>query len=137
MTSNVQAPDSDLFGPTIYTYTRLQAVKDGFQVPVLESTTKQAGILFPVYLTRAVFDKYVEVPAKVEGQDLEGRLWDIVSMTAYAIRRSGRCSDRVTVRVYVRNDNRRHRLVELLAVVSALDIDDARPAITIQLPDES
>jgi hypothetical protein len=61
----------------IYTYTRKQALADGVQVDVT-TTAREAGITFPVFLTRAVWDKYVEVPAGVAAQDEAGRLWDII-----------------------------------------------------------
>jgi hypothetical protein len=38
--------------------------------------------------------------------------------------------------LYVRNDDRRPRLVELIAHCGALDVDDPQPAITIMMPDE-
>src|ERR1035437_10388124 len=41
------------FGPVIYSYTRAQAVADGVQVEVTK-TTKEAGIKFPMFLTRFV-----------------------------------------------------------------------------------
>ena len=52
------------FGPVIYAYTRAQAVADGVQVEVTK-TAKEAGISFPVFLTRTVFDAYVAVPEGV------------------------------------------------------------------------
>ena len=67
------------FGAVIYSYTRAQAVADGVQVEVTK-TAQEAGIKFPVFLTRAVFDNYVAVPEGVTGQDEAGRLWDIVWM---------------------------------------------------------
>jgi hypothetical protein len=39
-------------------------------------------------------------------------------------------------RLYVRNDNRRPRLVTLKAVCGPRDIDDPAPAITIMQPGE-
>ena len=65
------------FGPVIYSYTRAQAIADGVQVEVTE-TAKEAGITFPVFLTRAVFDAYVAVPDGVTGQDEAGRLFDLI-----------------------------------------------------------
>ena len=70
----------------------------------------------PGFLTRAVYDAYVTVPPGVEGQDEIGRLFDIVSMTAYAIRQARGAGDRLPVALYVRNDNRGPRLVKLVAV---------------------
>ena len=125
-----------LFGEIVYAYTRKQALADGVQVDVSE-TAREAGIRFPVFLTRTVFDAYVAVPPKVEGQDEAGRLWDIVWMLRFAIRGSRSGVDRLPVALYVRNDNRRPKLVKLVATCGPLDIEDPQPAITVMLPDES
>jgi len=123
------------FGPVIYAYTRAQAVADGVQVEVTK-TAQEAGIRFPTFLTRAVFDKYVAVPEGVSGQDEAGRLWDVVWMTRFAIIRARPGCDRLPVALYVRNDNRAAKLVKLIATCGPLDIDDPSPAITVMLPDE-
>ena len=123
------------FGPVIYAYTRKQAVADGVQVEVTK-TAQEAGIKFPVFLTRTVFDSFVTVPEGVTGQDEAGRLWDICWMLRFAILRSRSHGDRVPVALYVRNDNRRAKLVKLIASCGALDIDDPQPAITVMMPDE-
>ena len=127
--------NESLFGEIIYSYTRKQAVADGVQVEVT-ATAKEAGIKFPVFITRGVFDAYVAVPPNVTGQDEGGRLWDIVWMLRFAIQRSRPGSDRIPVALYVRNDNRAAKLIKLIATCGALDIDDPQPAITILLPDE-
>jgi hypothetical protein len=123
------------FGPVIYAYTRKQAIADGLQVEVT-NTAKEAGIKFPMFLTRAVFDAYVAVPPGVTAQDEAGRLWDVVWMTKFAIARCRAGADHIPVALYVRNDNRRAKLVKLVATCGPLDIDDPQPAITIMLPDE-
>jgi hypothetical protein len=119
----------------IYTYTRQQALTDGIQVDVTE-TAREAGITFPVFLTRAVFDQYVTVPPGVAAQDEAGRLWDILWMLRFAILRARPGTERVPVALYVRNDNRKARLVKLVATCGPLDLDDPQPAITVMLPDE-
>ena len=123
------------FGEMIFSYTRSQAVADGVQVEV-SKTAQQAGIRFPVFLTRAVYDAYVTVPPGVTAQDEAGRLWDIITMARFAILRSRPGCDRLPVALYVRNDNRAPRLVRLTAVCGPLDIDDPQPAITLMLMDE-
>ena len=100
-TNNENSP----FGDVIYSYTRSQAVADGVQVEVTK-TAQEAGIRFPVFLTRAVYDAYVTVPPGVTGQDEAGRLWDIMTMARFAILRSRPGCDRLPVALYVRNDNR-------------------------------
>ena len=123
------------FGDVVYSYTRAQAVADGVQVEVTK-TAQEAGIRFPVFLTRTVFDAYVAVPPNVSGQDEAGRLWDIVWMTRFAILRAKPGVDRIPVALYVRNDNRAAKLVKLIATCGPLDIDDPQPAITVMMPDE-
>ncbi len=123
------------FGDVVYSYTRAQAVADGVQVEV-SKVAAEAGIRFPVFLTRTVYDAYVAVPPDVSGQDEAGRLWDVVWMTRFAILRAKPGVDRIPVALYVRNDNRAAKLVKLIATCGPLDIDDPAPAITVMMPDE-
>ena len=128
------------FGPVIYSYTRAQAVADGVQVEVTK-TAQEAGIKFPMFLTRAVFDAYVAVPPNLTGQDEAGRLWDVVWMTRFAILRHSTINpqpstSRLPVALYVRNDNRAAKLVKLIATCGPTDVDDPQPAITVMMPDE-
>ena len=122
--------------PIIYSYTRSQAVADGVQVEVTK-TAAEAGIKFPVFLTRGVFDSFVAVPPGVTGQDESGRLWDIVWMLRFAILRARPGVERIPVALYVRqSDTTRPQLIKLIATCGPLDIDDPQPAITVMLPDE-
>ena len=123
------------FGSVIYCYTRKQAVADGVQVDVTK-TAQEAGIKFPMFLTRAVWDAYVTVPPDVTGQDEAGRLWDIVWMTRFAILRAKPGHDRIPVALYFSRDGRKSRLIKLVAQCGPLDSDDPQPAITVMLPDE-
>ena len=119
----------------ISSYTRAQALEDGVLVDVSEMA-KEAGIKFPVALTRAVWVNYVEVPEGVVAQDESGRLWDILWMLRCQIRRSQ--GDTLYFQLYVRNHNRerltRRDLVTLKAICGPGD--DAEPVVTIMLPDE-
>ena len=124
------------FGEVIFAYTRAQAIADGVQVDVSTVAT-EAGIRFPVFLTRSVFDAYVTVPPNVSGQDEAGRLWDVVWMLRFAIRKAAQGHSRLSFALYVRNDNRAPRLVKLIATCGAFDMDDPKPAITVMLPDEN
>ena len=135
----------------ISTYTTKQAVDDGFLVKVESAASKEAGIKFPVYMTRAVWDKYVEVPAGMEGfQDVSGRLWDILYMFTYYAKKGGSgglmsfkfsCS-MPDAGNWERHEtledpaNRNQRLINLKATCQAQDFDDPTPAIFIMKPDE-
>ena len=119
----------------IYAYTRKDALADGVQIDVSE-VAREAGLKFPVYLTRAVWESYVCVPDGVRCQDEKGRLWDIVWMLRCAARRTNGLE--MLLGLHVRNDNRDRTppLVTLKAVCGPRDIDDPQPAITVMLPDE-
>jgi hypothetical protein len=123
------------FGPVIYAYTRKQALADGCQVDV-SSVAKEAGFRIPVFITDTVFNNYVKVPEGVAAQDERGRLWDILWLLHCAIKQSRPGQDRLSFQLNVRNDNRRPKLVTLLSVCGALDIDDPAPSITILTPED-
>jgi hypothetical protein len=124
------------FDEIILTYTRAHAVADGMQVEVTKMAG-EAGIRFPVFLTRSVYDAYVSVPPEVEAQDEAGRLWDILTAIRHAICRSRPGKDRLVVALYVRNDDRTARLAKLIATCGTMDIDDPQPTITVTIPDEN
>lgn len=132
----VMSGTDDVFGPVISSYSRAQAIADGVLVDVSEAA-REAGLKFPCAVTRAVWDAYVEVPPGVRGQDIAGRLWDVVYMLRVAIRH-GKGGDVIRYRLWVRNSNRerldRRDAVELKAICGPGD--DAAPVITIMLPTE-
>jgi hypothetical protein len=128
-----QDPTRELFGDVIYSYTRKQAIEDGVLIDVTEMA-KEAGIVFPVAVTAAVWAKYVEVPEGVQCQDEEGRLWDIVWMLQFAIRGARKGEDRIDYALMVRNDNRKPKRVKLKCICGPGD--DAEPVLTVMLPNE-
>ena len=87
----------------IHRYTRADAIRDGVLIDV-SAVAREAGIRYPVALTRAVWERCLAVPPGVLCQDEAGRLWDVVYPLACAIRRGGRGSV-VRFGVHVRNDN--------------------------------
>jgi hypothetical protein len=120
----------------VFAYSRSQAIADGFQIEVTK-IAEEAGIKFPVFITRGVFELCVAIPPGVSCQDESGRLWDVVWMLRFAILKARPGVQRIPVALYVRNsDTERPRLVKLIATVGPLDIDDPQPAITVMLPDE-
>ena len=134
----------------ISTYSTRQAVEDGFLVKVDSKASEEVGIKFPVYLTRAAWDKYVEVPKGMEQlQNLTGRLWDVLYMFAFVARKTD--SANLTFVFYCAmpdegnweeheeledKNNRQLRMVTLKAVIQAQDFDDPSPAIFIMKPNE-
>ncbi len=136
----------------IDTYSTKQAVADGFLILVDQKISKEAGIKYPVYLTRAVWDKYVELPEVFEKvQDLDGRLWDVIFMFAMAARNCNQSLLSFKLNVVLADkgdweanekldpeclDNRTIRLVTLKSVIQPQDFDDPSPAIFIMKPNE-
>ncbi|KOH42662.1 DUF6573 family protein [Sunxiuqinia dokdonensis] len=134
----------------ISVYSTKQAVDDGYLIQVDQKISQEAGIRYPVYLTRAVWDKYVEVPEGMEGhQDQSGRLWDVLFMFAFFGRKETSSHLLFKLRVHLPNtDNWEHnekvaersnrllREVTLKALVTAQDFDDPSPAIFIMKPFE-
>ena len=134
----------------ISSYATKQAIEDGVLVTVDNKISEEAGIVYPVLMTRTVWDRYVEVPAEMDHQHSEGRLWDLLFMFAVHARKS-RGGALLFFKVlfqlpaemcWLDNEKRElkaepeTRLVTLKAVVSAHDIDNPAPAIFIMLPGE-
>jgi hypothetical protein len=121
----------------ISSYSRAQAIEDGVLVDV-SAAAREAGIKFPVALTRAVWGQCVEVPGGVEYQDERGRLWDVISMLKFAIGRARGPAVLIRYELYVKNHNRERLTardrVALKAVCGPGDVGE--PVITIMLPDE-
>ena len=123
------------FGEVISSYSRAQAIEDGILVDV-SSVAREAGIKFPVAMSRTAWGKYVEVPEGVKCQDEQGRLWDILWMFRCAAAKFS--GDTLFYKLYVRSHNRerltRQDLVTLKAICGPGDTPE--PVITIMLPDE-
>ena len=121
----------------VYSYSRAQAIEDGELVDVgafNPTILAEAGIKVPLALTRQVWADYVEVPQGVEGQDVTGRLWDILTMFRHGVKLASPNSDTIHFLVSVRNDNRLPRTVRLKAMIHPGD--SGEPLITIMLPEE-
>ena len=125
-----------LESPIVFTYSRKDALADGFQMDV-SAMAKEAGFTVPVFMTIGVFSTHVEVPEGVSGQDENGRLWDILNVVRWSIKKMTSDSRFVEFQVLVRNsDVREPETVKLIAEIGAMDFDDPRPAITIAFPNE-
>ena len=80
----------DLFkdAEIISAYTRANALEDGVLVDI-SSLAKEAGFNSPVAVTRALFEILdPEEDLKSEGQDLNGRVWDMLWIFRNEIRKS-------------------------------------------------
>jgi hypothetical protein len=126
-------PEGDEF-EIISKYTRAQALEDGTLIDVT-ARAKEAGIKIPTAVTSAVWNGYVELSeaAKKAGNDIEGRLWDIVWMfRCAAVRRPDQSE--IRFQLYVVTDRVMPSLVTLKAVVGPGD--NGEPVITIMEPEE-
>jgi len=118
----------------IHSYSRRQAIEDGDLVDVTD-TAREAGLRFPVAITRAVHVRYVEVPDSISEQDPAGRLWDILWMLRHAIRSVPNAGSVLRFQLLVRN--REAGPAELVTLKSVCGPgDEGEPVITIMLPDE-
>ena len=131
--------EDPVFGTVIYAFTRAQAIEDGELVDVSE-TAREAGVKFPVAVTRAVWEdvcEWTEEDSKVkhDGQSVRGRLWDVVSMLRFAIA-SGRGGALIHYKLsrIPRPGHGAKRVVVLKAVCGPGDTEE--PVITIMQPDE-
>ena len=141
----------------IYAYTTKQALEDGVLFKVEGTIPAECGITVPVYMTAAVWHKYVEVPKGMEGeQDQEGRLWDVIYMFAFAMKAKLRQQNPDSPKLNLihfeficrlpdkgdwesnekRSGSRLMREVNLKAILSNQDIDDPSPALFILKPME-
>ena len=116
----------------LYGYSRAQAFKDGQLVDVSQ-TAREAGFTMPVALTNAVYVSCVRVPRDVTGQDVPGRLWDVLWMLRHRIRSSNGVGGDIRFELYVRNtDEQPAGLVHLRCVCGPGDA--AEPVLTVMLP---
>jgi hypothetical protein len=128
----------------ISSYSRAQAIEDGVLVDLMQTETagavREAGFRYPIAMTSAAFELAVwpidneEANKWLEGkcQDLQGRLWDVLSMLKRAAKRGG---SEVRFQISVWNYQTKRRNVITLKSVCGPD-DDGSPCITIMLPHE-
>jgi len=118
----------------ISTYSRAQAIEDGVLVEMPTDLAREAGFRYPIALTADAWEQTVSLSKRDEemGQDVTGRLWDIMTMMRFTMRsRRGKGpSDRVRFQVIVMH-GRRRRLHNLEAICGPGD--DAEPVITIDV----
>lgn len=117
----------ELFGEPIFAYTRADAIRDGELVDV-SATAKEAGINYPVAMTRAAWAEAVSLSDGTPGQDEAGRLWDVLWMLKYHAQRT-------------KGDTLEYQLLIAGKGVKRLKSqvhggDNLEPVITIMLPGE-
>jgi hypothetical protein len=130
----------DFWGEPMHSYTRKEAIEDGYLIDLMQGEwgelVKQAGFRFPTAMSSAAFGQYVEVTpaAKKAGQDIKGRLWDVLWMLKMAITRSKPNQSQLLFQFYCTVDKPEAELCTLKCVVAP--DDDGQPCFTILLPEE-
>lgn len=147
--------DKSTYGEVIHSYTRAQAIEDGVLIDVSE-TAAEAGFKFPVAVTQAVYEKYVEWTEKDTKQhetyqDESGRLWDVLFMLHVAISTGSNRADNPKVErgiTYVgetilyrflcvpRGPSKVSEPLEFVLKAHVGPGDNLEPVITIMLPEE-
>ena len=129
----------NVFGETVYIYSRAQALDDGVLVDV-SGVAKEAGFRVAVAMTSAAWQntvEWTEADSKRQTQqDESGRLWDVLWMAYLAVRRGNTEARKSFQLLRVPRGGRgvRPRLTTL-----QIDIgpgDHGEPVITIMLPHE-
>jgi len=130
--------DFEIPMPTIYAYTRKDAIEDGVQIKVPDQIAQEAGFKIPVFITQSVWDGYInpDPDLKELRQDLDGRLWDTLTMCFLAIKSSKTNGQNLFFKVAYLTSEKKHETIKLKVVISSLDIDDSSAAMTIMLPNE-
>ncbi len=118
--------------PVICSYTREQAINDGVLVDVTQ-TARKSGFRVPVALTSEVYNGYVVPKEGLPGQDIEGRLRDLLLMLYLACRHRKRESI-LSFRTTFLMDSGRHETKELKAVMGPGD--KGEPVLTVMLPNQ-
>lgn len=129
-----------IFGPAIHTYSRAQAFADGELVDLsglFIQDVREAGIKYPLACTRAVFAECIELTpaAKRACNDVKGRLWDVLSMSRFAMRRT--TSNQAKVYVHLRVVRKRVRPTPTVLKLVVSGGDDGEPVLTLMFPEES
>jgi uncharacterized protein DUF6573 len=83
---------ADFWGEPIHVYTRADALADGVLVDAT-ATAREAGFRIPLALTQSVWADVNDLSGRdvVAGQSPEGRLWDLLFVSAHAARRPENC----------------------------------------------
>jgi|GEM_PF-176175 len=140
----------DVFGEVISSYSRAEALADGVLKDVTE-TAKEAGIVYPVAISQGLWGGYIEVPESLKGiQDLQGRLWDVLTMFRFSAKATKKAGDEVMESqrdapqtmffktIFQMPSTRGTPKMETVSIKSICGTgDNAEPVLTFMLPEES
>lgn len=122
----------------ISTYSRAQALKDDVLVDV-SKTAREAGFLYPVAVTAAVWERINYIPGAHSGQSVHGRLWDVLCMGRFAAMQAtrqtkadGHPRDEILYKLILQYHRKKLQVLKLVVGLG----DTGWPVITIMLPNE-
>jgi hypothetical protein len=132
-------PLNALFGEVIFAYTRADALEDGVLIDV-SALAREAGFLLPTAVTASLWRDLENIPPDY-GQDVQGRLWDVLYMGNIAINMAvneGRGNSPVIVYGMLMPFPEDGMGVETLYYVkSVIEIGaDGKPVMTFMKPNE-
>ncbi len=117
----------------ISVYTRAQALSDGVLIDAT-ALAKEAGFKWPVAVTDHLYHSII-VPALdliAEGQSINGRLWDVLTVLRYTIATSKDDSYLQFSVLFVMTPGALPVPIDLIAVCGPGDTGD--PVLTLMLP---
>lgn len=135
---------ADLFGDAVYTYSRADALADGYLIDITDHA-KTAGFRVPAAITRAAWEDCVAWEAADERrkrvhQDQSARLLDVLTMAMFRIRaamRHNAAADRTTFPVLrIPRDGCGTKPREATLEVVIGGDDEGVPCITIGQPED-
>ncbi|GAB3101143.1 hypothetical protein G8770_16160 [Aestuariicella hydrocarbonica] len=129
-----------VFGPLVSIYNRADAISDGVLIDVT-TMAREAGLQWPVALTYSVWRDCVSWDEQRHRsqvcQDEDGRLWDVLFMAVFVIRRAAVPKDRMTFTLYrVPSDGYTLEPEEVTLKLVVGPGDTGEPMVTILMPDE-
>lgn len=130
-TMRAKGPMSELFGEVIYAYSRKQALEDGVLVDVTE-TAKEAGFNWPFAMTAEVWGLIETIPKKFAHEDAKGRLWDVLMLARFAIKKARPGAEEILYDVILHQSHANRLRLKLHCGPG----DDGVPVLTLMLPDQ-
>jgi hypothetical protein len=129
----------------IFSYTTKEAVADGTLIKVEPDAYRSAGIKFPVYVTCAVWNRYIVFPDNIPMQFSQNqRIRAFLNMFAQQARTFSGSTFIFKILVEMPDEfelekneeilSKRTRIISFKGTITAQDIDDPTPAIFIMLP---
>lgn len=127
-----EAPD-DFWGEPISVYSRAQAIGDGQLIDISE-LAREAGFKYPTAITATAYGQWIRPSARDarNGQDANGRLWDMLVSMSVALR--GATDTNIMRFLFLVAKDGHNQYADLKVIIGPGDT--RAPVLTIMLPDE-